>query len=92
MKGVENHEIACKKNPNNWRVCFECIHIKKQKVSIYEDTYIGEVETVVELLYCSKIDSFLYPPSVERKGNAFELGDDLNEPMRKECEHLKHFG
>ncbi len=83
---AERHESMCVKNPDNERVCFGCPYLIKKTVSIYFDTYNGEVEENRTLLYCEEKDIYLYPPCVEVKKNWFELGDELNEPMKKECD------
>ena len=82
----EKHEIVCSKNPNNQRACFGCNHLEKKNYTIYDDDPRGgEIESNVEILFCPKINSFLYPPKVEHKGNAYELGDELNKPMPRTC-------
>lgn len=90
---AEQHEKACKRNPDNIRACHDCVHLYKKDYTLYFDNYSSEheqeSERKVNLLHCNEIDSFLYPVSVELKGNAFELGDELNQPMKKECEHFK---
>ena len=81
------HELICLKNPANYRVCFDCKHLTKEKTTIYKDYGQGEQEESVELFFCKKINSFLYPPKVEIKKNYFDdLGDTENQPMKKECE------
>ena len=82
-----NHEKGCHKSPYNERVCFNCPFLDKKFTTIHYDTGYGEDERSIELLHCSKIDSFLYPPKVEHKGNMFELGDESNQPMKSTCEH-----
>ncbi len=79
------HEQYCHKNPENFRKCLNCSHLVKKEVIIYSDTPVGEMERGVQLFFCSKIYSFLYPPKVEIKKNHFELGDYSNKPMRKKC-------
>lgn len=91
---ARDHESGCHKNPDNFRKCLDgCVHLQKRKTTVYHDhPVLGEQQQTVELFHCAIVDSFLYPPKVERKENAFELGDDLNEPMKKECEFFKFFG
>ena len=88
---AELHEKFCSKNPDNDRKCFWCKYFKKKKVVIYCDSSNGEYdfERNLELFYCDKIDSFIYPPKVEHKGNSFDLNDDSNEPMRRECDEYE---
>ena len=80
------HESCCKKNPNNLRACHSCAVLKKQSETIYFDTWNGEGQRDVDVLYCEKRDCFIYPPSVAAKGNAFDMGDKLNIEMPKQCE------
>jgi hypothetical protein len=87
-----NHEVSCSKNPENNRACFGCPHLVKKTTQIYIDGYDGfETEQDIELLFCEAKDIFLYPPKVEIKKNSYDLGDDLNEPMPKECEIEENF-
>lgn len=88
------HEANCKNNPVNARPCFYCPHLEKVQREYCFDTYHGDDVRMVGVLFCSKVDSCLYPPAVERSGQGpYELGDDSNEPMPKACkyfdEHLK---
>ncbi len=85
------HEMSCKMNPKNVRLCHDCVHLSKKKYTIYYDDFEGYSERVIDLLHCKEIDSFLYPPSVEFKGNAFDLDDELNQPFKKECEYFKEY-
>ena len=79
------HEISCHKNPDNYRVCFSCNHLEKKNYTLFFDMPDGsEMERKVDLLFCPKIGSFLYPPKVEHKGNAYELFD-TNKPMPRTC-------
>lgn len=86
-KNAAYHELMCSKNPANKRPCFECKHLNKRQTVIYPDNPTGYVsnELVLNLLHCKKKDIFIYPPKVEVKKNMYELGDDLNEPMPKQC-------
>lgn len=90
------HEERCGSNPKNDRACFNCDNIHKTKVSIYFENGYGEWEEDREILYCDEVKTFLYPPSVERKGNSF-LQEDINDgeiennPMPKECIYCQPF-
>lgn len=87
IKGAAlKHEKTCIKNPENDRPCFHCYHLTKKKVEYYYETYHGEDSRDLKLFYCPEKDSYLYPPQVEAKKNWFDLGDELNDPMPKECE------
>jgi hypothetical protein len=81
-----NHEKQCIKNLDNFRICNGCRFLSKIETSLYIDTYMGEMERKVNVLFCSKLDCFVFPPKVEHKGNAFDFGDKENIPMKKECE------
>ena len=85
----EQHEEGCKKRPDYLRPCHSCKILKKQRAHIwagYGDWHGVEVERMVEVLFCEKRDCFIYPPSVAAKGNAFDMGDKLNEEMPKQCD------
>jgi hypothetical protein len=82
---AEAHERACAKNPENNRACFGCKYLNKKEYFLYYDTPLGEYTRTLNILHCSKKEIFLYPPKVERKGTYFDLGDELNEPMPKNC-------
>lgn len=82
----EKHELMCKKNPANQRACFGCSNLSMETTTMYG--YLDN-EYDVKLLHCSVKDKFVYPPSVEIKGNALDIGD-INEPMPKECKDFKH--
>lgn len=84
------HETSCKKRPDYLRPCHSCQILKKVNEKIfagYGDQYGNEAEITVSVLFCKKLDCFIYPPSVAAKGNAFEMGMKLNIEMPKECEH-----
>lgn len=86
---AEQHEKRCSKNPDNYRKCLDsCRNLKMEETTIYYDTYNSDGQRDVNLFFCEKINSFLFPPKVEYKGNSFELWDEdeLNSPMKKECD------
>lgn len=81
------HEERCTWNLENDRPCFHCKHLTKKKKSIYEDRWgQGEQEVVLDLLYCDKKEIFLHTPKSDSKGTTYDLGDDSNDPMSKECD------
>jgi hypothetical protein len=85
----QKHELSCKKSPDYLRPCHSCKILKKQRETIwagYGDIYGNELERVVEVLFCEKLDCFIHPPSVAAKGNAFDMGGKENIEMPKECE------
>lgn len=87
---AEQHEIKCKKNPDNFRICHECAHLNSKTEEYFFDTGYGEDSRKVKVFYCDKIKTFLHPASVEHsEQGAYELGYESNEPMKKECEMLE---
>lgn len=86
------HEIQCSNNPENDRACFGCVFLEKKEVLHYSDDPMCE-GWKVNVLHCSKIDSYLYPPKVEIKGNMYNefnlAGNIENNPMRKDCDDYK---
>lgn len=82
----EAHEFICFKNPDNKRPCYGCIHLEKIKADLYFDTFQGEGCRKVDVFHCNAKDIYIHTPQVEAKGNAFEFGDKLNEPMPKQCD------
>lgn len=89
----ERHEKRCDKNPENNRACFNCIHLEMDNdAKVYWDDFRGmEHEQTVNAYYCKKLEKYLIPPKAEHKGNAYEFGNALNEPMPKECEHQNEY-
>ena len=80
---AKQHETKCKNNPVNYRACFDCVHSEKRKVDSYSAYQDESFE--MEVVFCKKKDMGIYPPDIERKGNAVELRDFKNTPMPKEC-------
>ena len=56
-KNCEKHETRCKKNPDNFRACFGCKHLKKVTEDLYYDTYWGEDSQKVEVLKCTRFNN-----------------------------------
>jgi len=85
----EKHEASCKKRPDYLRPCHDCKILKKVD-EIVPSGYPGysgcEGERTVSILFCSKKNCYIYPPSVAAKGNKFETGNKDNIEMPKECE------
>lgn len=92
----ENHELACRKNPINFRPCVNCANLVKKKTLIYagfDDYNSGEpVNLEREFFFCNKKDIFLYTPQNEIKGNFVHINNKGglfdNRPMPKECNDL----
>ena len=85
------HEPRCRKNPENHRICHGCNHLTPVTLDYHYDTYIGMDVRKVKAFYCSKIQSHLYPASIEHSQHGpYEFGDIDNQPMRKDCEHFEY--
>jgi len=85
-KQMEYHETICVKNPINDRPCFHCENLDKKETEIYGQYFDGsEWSRKLDLLYCKVNECFLFTPKNQIKGNQFDLGDENNEPMPKEC-------
>jgi len=81
------HEKICRKNPENDRPCWSCYYLTSKEMGVCLKDYRGiEYEKTVELFYCQKMDCFLYTPQNQIKGNQFDLGEYVNNPMPKNCE------
>lgn len=89
----ESHELACIKNPINFRPCFGCFNLEKKETLIYagfDDYYTDEpVNVKREFFFCNKKQIFLYTPQNEIKGNFnhtdTEGGTFKNYPMPTKC-------
>lgn len=81
QKSCAVHEERCNNNPKNSRPCALCGYFSMKKTKVLRhDAYDQQDEYYpVELFHCSKKESFLYPPSVGYKGNAFSQDDILGE-------------
>lgn len=79
-----SHEERCTKNPDNFRPCFTCQFLQKEKIDLSE----GPIRFVASLMHCKKKAVFLHPPSVEKKGNKIDLGGE-NYPMPRNCNLYK---
>lgn len=86
----EKHERRCMSNPENERKCWSCKYRSIRRAYWCEDSYGHEVERSMDMSFCSKLSSFIHTPITEHKGNAIDLGDYYNVPMRKNCEFYKH--
>jgi len=82
---AELHEKSCIKNPDNYRRCLDACHnLEKRSAHPVDVNYIGDEDSFY-LLYCKAKEIFLYPPKVEHRKSWFELDNEKNEPMVKEC-------
>ena len=93
------HEIKCKKNPANKRVCFECEFCEKEDTTHFWESNgeygYREHHDKISILKCSKLNIFVYPPKVEHSESGNYLTENIgdgeieNVPMKKECEFFK---
>jgi hypothetical protein len=89
----EKHELICNKNTSNHRACMSCPHLIKKTVDVHFDNPMREETIRTDVLFCPKINSYLYPPKIEVNKNWFE-GEDIedgkteNNPMPISCEIL----
>lgn len=84
----EKHESNCRFNPENKRACHGCRNLITTQAFVINEYSSGGEERKVNILYCPILDSYMHPPKVEHKGNAFELTDEkINIPFLKSCEH-----
>ncbi len=80
-----NHEEICFNNPENSRPCFSCHYLEKVKYDLFYDTFNGESKREIEIFQCQKTKKYLHTPQNEIKNNMYELGNDLNESMPRNC-------
>lgn len=82
------HEKRCWNNPENNRACLNCTNLEKVPYQLYDyHPYNGaEFSTKVNIFKCSVKGIFMHTPMNEHKQNAFQLGEDENHPMPKECD------
>lgn len=84
-KWAEKHELRCSKNPINDRPCFHCRYLIMKDTEVVFCDFDPDDTALYSLFYCTKKELFLYPPSVEYKRGAYDLGDECNEPMPQTC-------
>jgi len=83
----EYHEKICRYNPANNRSCYGCNFFTKKEIEVSSLIFDGfDWSRKVNLFYCNKKRTFLYPPKNGIKGNVYDLGDEANEPMPVECD------
>jgi len=84
---MERHELICKKNPDNHRPCFQCVHLDKTEALSMHEADDGAISTwSVTVLCCSEKQQYLHTPVNEAKGNVYNLLNHSNNPMPKECD------
>jgi len=81
------HEKRCSKNPDNDRLCWNCMHCSIKYEEFWQDGYSGDDPGTVKVFHCSKLDTFVYPPKVEYSHQG-PYDFDYNIPMKNECEHF----
>ena len=87
------HELSCKKRPDYFRPCYDCMNAIKINVKA-KHTYINEqtgdyVDGTVKIIFCKAKQCGIYPLSVAVKDNAWKLLDYDNVPMPTECDLFK---
>ena len=94
---AQQHEERCSKNPDNFRACFGCKYLKQKTANVYigiDEYYSCEpIYENREILFCEKLNHFVYPPKAEHKGTYYtEFDDDKseNKPMPEECEFVDY--
>jgi hypothetical protein len=97
QSAMQRHEEKCFKNPANFRVCHDCIHLQETEIEYFVDTYqdyggFGEKRKTVTGFRCTKFDLLLYPYKAEYKNlpNKYPETFEGQEPMRKECEAFNY--
>lgn len=83
------HEKSCYYNPENTTVCIGCKFLDKKDIDLYYEMFDGEHVRSVNVFYCSKIDSALFPITMDHN-KAFEFVDVENQPMLKECKEFSN--
>lgn len=90
----EKHELRCKKNPDNLKICHGCNFLEKKEVHVNSMYLYGTDHfEKKQMFYCKKVNTYLFPLSIEVT-NSQHLQEDIddgeipNEPMKKECDHF----
>lgn len=86
-KACLDHEKKCSKNPENTAICFGCFWLEKTNLTEYYDTGHGEQSREVNVFFCKKIESALFPVTMD-PNKRIEFGYIDNQVMKKECEFL----
>lgn len=92
---MDKHERYCSKNPENFKACSGCIHLKEEKYEYDKgDDYYGEPQYgSTKTFKCSLLNKEMYPTIVERKGYVQKYPSQFQgqEPMPKECDKKEYF-
>jgi len=81
------HESKCRKNPKNYRPCFDCCqYLEKKKFTICVDNEYYTNERALNLFYCKKKELAVCPYWYNEP---YELDETENIHMPKECEFHK---
>jgi hypothetical protein len=78
--------LKCPNNPENKSKCDSCWHLIKKELLEYYDTFNGEGSRPVNVFFCEKINSALFPLTMDPE-KRIDFGDTENQPMKKECEY-----
>lgn len=87
---MERHEKLCYHNPANKRACHGCDGLTQEDAMTYftHIDYFGErrvASGIQKVFYCTVKKLFLHIPQNEIKGRIYNLGEEENHPMPKEC-------
>lgn len=83
------HEKKCNKKPSNKTLCFGCNYIEMKKATITTN----DIKTEADLLFCKKLEHYIYPPSVVDSWKGPYLMEDIdegeteNKKIKKECKY-----
>lgn len=93
-----SHEPKCKKNPVNYKICHGCDFLEKKEVEVNFQDFNGYDHFLnKKLLYCNKLNKYVYPLSIENSFNGGYLQEDIgdgeveNEPMPSECKSFEGY-
>ncbi|HEY5588563.1 MAG TPA: hypothetical protein VIK86_06375 [Candidatus Paceibacterota bacterium] len=83
------HEDLCNNNPKNFKACNGCVHCELVETSWFTDEtdYMTPREVKSNKLHCKKLDIFMFPFKVEKKGYHLKYDTfDGQVPMPNKCE------
>jgi hypothetical protein len=87
-KACIKHESLCGKNPENETKCFNCEFLEKERLTEYFDTGHGEGQRPVDVFFCKKINSALFPLTID-PNKRIDFDDIENQPMKKNCDQFR---
>ena len=88
----KRHENICKRNPDNWRACHSCKNLTTKQIELtIKDEFDGYYKERRSLIYCSKLEIFLYPPKAEKLGYKYNTTPVNNNPMPRLCDKFEFY-